>query len=227
VTRIGTHFAFLLDLDGVLVDTEPLQFEAYRHALKIRGVRLDWRFEEYCQAAHFGSVVLRRVLAKEAPDLIEPDESWESIYADKNTRYLELLERQGAALNPGARDLLAILDRRQVTHAVVTHSTRQAIAMLRGQHPSLDAIEHWVTREDYGEAKPKPDGYLTALDVLDLKPHQAIGLEDSPRGLAALHAAGIPAVFVSRLDYPKLDVKRHGSPRQVETLKEVVVELTS
>jgi len=195
--------AYLFDLDGVLVRSEQLHQEAYRQACARHGHRLDWSFERYCLAAHYGPERLEEELRAAMPGLLE-EIGFAALYGEKSQIYMHLLS-QGVPLQPGAEDVLQRLKRGRLAHAVVTNSTREQTALLRRHHAVLDAVEEWVTREDYAAAKPAPDAYLEALRRLAVTPDQAIGFEDTPRGLRALVAAGVPGVLVSSVAYPDLD----------------------
>lgn len=195
--------AYLFDFDGVLVATEPIHFEAYRRALAALGYDLDWDFPRYCRMAHYGSDELRRNLGESFPTLFATT-SWDELYADKSRRYLGIVEEGGILLTPGARELLERLAAADAPRAVVTHSQRVQIDALRRQHPILDSVPLWLTREDYDGAKPAPDGYLEALRRLGREAGRCIGFEDTPRGLQSLAAAGVPAVLVSDVAYPDL-----------------------
>ncbi|HEV8631461.1 MAG TPA: HAD family phosphatase [Thermoanaerobaculia bacterium] len=195
---------FLFDLDGVLVRSEELHHEAYRRACAARGFVLPWSFERYCLAAHYGPEHLQEELRRELPDLLAGERGWDLLYGEKSRRYLELLAGEDVPLQPGAAAALQRLAAAAAPHAVVTNSTRQQTALLRRRHAALDAVPLWVTREDYAEAKPAPDAYRAALQLLGAPPTQAVGFEDTPRGLQALAAAGVPAVLVSGIPYPDL-----------------------
>jgi HAD superfamily hydrolase (TIGR01509 family) len=195
--------AFLFDLDGVLVRSEELHHEAYREACARHGRALDWTFARYCVAAHYGPERLQEELRVALPGLLE-GVGWSALYAEKSRLYLELLAGGGATLQPGAATTLERLATTDAKRAVVTNSTREQTALLRAQHPALASVREWVTREDYAAAKPAPDSYALALHRLGAAAADAVGLEDTPRGLQALAAAGVTAVLVTRIDYPDL-----------------------
>jgi HAD superfamily hydrolase (TIGR01509 family) len=196
--------AFLLDLDGVLVRTEELHHDAYRRAAQARGFVLPWGFERYCVAAHYGQDRLREELAAELPGLLERAGGWDGFHRDKSRIYLDLLAAGDVGLQPGAAELLRRLAAEGRPRAIVTNATAEQTAMLRRLQPVLEGVPVWVTREDYAAAKPAPDAYLTALDRLGARAAESLGFEDTPRGVQALAAAGVPAVLVTRVTYPRL-----------------------
>ena len=175
----------LFDLDGVLADTEPLHWAAYREVLLELGV--DVGIEEYRRRfiSHGGG-------PEYACETYRLPLTAEALRARKEPRYLALL-RRGVPPRPGARAALERL-RGGFRTAVATNSERAEVELILGSlglSPLLDAI---VTREDYREAKPAPDAYLTAAARLGLRAEECAVVEDTPRGLGAALAAGMRAV---------------------------------
>ena len=81
--------------------------------------------------------------------------------------------------------------------AIVTTSKRVDFELI---HQHRDIVRHMdfvLAREDYDQAKPEPEPYLTALSRFGAKPHQALVIEDSERGLRAAVAAKISCVVVA------------------------------
>ena len=61
-----------------------------------------------------------------------------------------------------------------------------------------DAVSLIVSMEDVPRGKPQPDGYLRALELLGLRPDEAVAIEDSPPGVAAAQAAGLRCAALTR-----------------------------
>jgi HAD superfamily hydrolase (TIGR01509 family) len=80
--------------------------------------------------------------------------------------------------------------------ALVTGSGRADIDLMHRRTGLLGLFRVIVTREDYPEAKPAPDGYLEAAKRLGLAPQRCLAVEDSARGLGAAIAAGMRCVVV-------------------------------
>jgi HAD superfamily hydrolase (TIGR01509 family) len=194
---------YMLDLDGLLVRTEELHFAAYSEMCSRRGFRLTWDFSSYCLAAHYGQERLHQALSAALPELFRQEPRWEILHREKGAIYLETLAARGAELQPGARELLVGLSAARRPWVVVTNSARDQRQLLQRHVPELAVAQHWVTREDYVRAKPHPDAYLCGLRRFGIEPDRALGLEDTPRGVEALRAAGVAALLVSRIRYPR------------------------
>ena len=179
--------AILFDLDGTLVDTERLQWQAYRETLLRYGV--DVSLEEYA----------RRFIAEGGgPEWacrthrlpIDP----ETLRAKKAVVYRRLVPDAVRAC-AGAADALARLAD-AYTLAVVTNSARGETEAILDRVGMRGAFATLVTREDYAAAKPAPDGYLEAARRLAQPARACVVVEDTARGTAAGVAAGMAVVAV-------------------------------
>ncbi|OLD99009.1 MAG: hypothetical protein AUG91_07750 [Actinobacteria bacterium 13_1_20CM_4_69_9] len=100
-------------------------------------------------------------------------------------------------MRPGIADYLAEAERRGLKTAIVSSSTTEWIE----RHlQRLDRVNGWgaivAANGDVERAKPQPDLYLEALDVLALQPSEAIAFEDSLNGIRAAKGAGVFVVAV-------------------------------
>jgi HAD superfamily hydrolase (TIGR01509 family) len=204
----------LFDLDGTLADTEPLQWEAYRRALRPFGV--DVGQEEYRRhwiAVDGGAEYACRTYG------LSCDAA--ALRAKKAIEYRALIHA-GVSPRPGARDALARL-RSHYRLAVATHTVRaEADVVLRhlGFRDLLDAV---VTREDYDAPKPAPDAYRTAARALGLEPAESVVVEDTWRGVRAGLAAGCVVVAVpNELTW---DNDFTGAARRLDGLADLTVDL--
>jgi HAD superfamily hydrolase (TIGR01509 family) len=175
----------LFDLDGVLADSERLQWAAYRRVLAEFGV--DVGMDEY--RVHWIATGGGPEYACRTYGLpITPAE----LRARKGPVYLAIAAEQVVA-RAGAREAL---ERLRPTHrlALATNSTRAEVEVILGRlgiGGHLDAI---VAREDYTRAKPAPDAYLAAARALGLTPAECVVVEDTARGVQAGVAAGMAVV---------------------------------
>ena len=177
----------LFDLDGVLADTEPLHWAAYREVLLELGV--DVGIDEY----------RHRFISRGGGPEYAVEQYRLPITADelrerKLPRYLALL-RRGVQPRPGARAALERL-RGGYHTAVATNSVRTEVDLILGALGLAPLLDTVVTREDYRDAKPAPDAYLTAAARVGLGAEECIVIEDTPRGVGAALAAGMRAVAV-------------------------------
>jgi len=180
--------ACLFDLDGLLLDTEPLHSQAWQDA-----------------AGHFGlTIAPERLLAlrgRRRVDCAEQVRQWMAADAlDPPSVDALLAVRQpiaeallpGAQPMPGARSLIECLAQTRVPMALVTSSSRSAVDRKAAPHRWLAAIALRVHGDDpeLQAGKPAPDPYRLAACRLGVDPRQCWAFEDSLAGARSAAAAG-------------------------------------
>jgi HAD superfamily hydrolase (TIGR01509 family) len=180
--------AVLFDMDGLLVDTEPLWFETETEVM----ARLGAPWTKQDQAALLGGSMERSVaylLAKATRPA--PPAEVERWMLDG------ILSRAAAGrvtVLPGVRELLAEVSAAGLPYALVTSSQREfAEAVLAGTGFRFPVT---VCAEDVPASKPDPAPYQLAAKLLDVEPARCVALEDSPNGVASAAAAGCLVVAV-------------------------------
>jgi HAD superfamily hydrolase (TIGR01509 family) len=184
--------ALLFDMDGLLVDTEPLWLETETEVMARLGA--PWGQED--QQALLGGSMARTVAYVLSKARVHPDElpSPEAI-----ARWLldGMLARAAAgrvAIQPGARALLAEVAAAGLPYGLVTSSERElAAAVLKATGFRFPVV---VTGDDVVAHKPDPEPYLLAAALLGVDPARCVALEDSPNGVASAGAAGCLVVAV-------------------------------
>jgi beta-phosphoglucomutase len=195
--EIDPYQLFLFDFDGTLVNTEELHYKAYLKMCSDRGFPLEWDERTYMRHAAHTATGIKEGIYKELPALQHEEPHWDILYQEKKRAYMELLQGGEVFLMPGVEELLKKLEQKGVKRCVVTHSPLEQIALIRSQHPILNSISEWITREDYSQPKPSPECYEKALAKLKAPGERCIGFEDSPRGLKALLKTEAEAVLLS------------------------------
>jgi HAD superfamily hydrolase (TIGR01509 family) len=183
--------AVLFDMDGLLIDSEPLWLEAERSVM----ARLGSGWTEADQMALLGGSLERTVrylLAKAArPAPAQAIAEW--LMAGMNER----VRRDGVPLRPGARELLTAVAAAGLPHALVTSSERSFMdAVLASTGLRFDVL---VCAEDVTVTKPDPEPYLLAAKRIGVHPADCFALEDSPNGVASAGAAGCRVFAVPSL----------------------------
>lgn len=180
--------AVLLDMDGTLVDTEDIWWDAEVSIFAELGHALA---EEYRE------VVVGGPMARSASFLIEAtgaDIALAELSGLLNSRFTELLDGTVPML-PGARRLLTELAAHGVPTALVSASHRRVMdRLLRSIGPENFALT--VAGDEIGRTKPHPDPYLFAAAGLAAEPARCVVIEDTATGVTAAEAAGCRVVAV-------------------------------
>lgn len=181
--------AVLFDFDGVLFDSEPVRFRAGAQALAEIGVSLKWDDFTRCWLGRTDEAGLRDILGAR----FEADGP--RVIARRNVLYEERLDEVQPFTDAG-RFLRRIPEGTQL--AIATGSRRLEVEGILWRAVMTQSFHAIVTAEDYSHAKPAPDPFLAAARLLKLSPAACLVIEDSPSGVAAAHAAGMPVVAVER-----------------------------
>jgi HAD superfamily hydrolase (TIGR01509 family) len=183
------------DFDGLLVNTEPLHHLAYNLTLDSLGFAVNFTYPTYCKIAHSQD----RLLLKKTVESIHPNfkMEWEDLRALKTDCYRNLIKENRLSPMEGVEELIDKLLDQNIAICIVTNSDRAAIVDIAENLPFLKKIPVWITRENYPLPKPAPDGYLKALELHGVTKQEAIGLEDSAKGISSLEKAGIDYLFIN------------------------------
>jgi mannitol-1-/sugar-/sorbitol-6-phosphatase len=179
--------AALFDLDGTLVDSEPVHRAAWRSFFASRG----WEVSEETYAAHF--------LGRRGADAFRSvDGPWRN--EDPEALLQEVLTHLSAESTepgtvPGAADLVRSVHAAGAPIAVVTSAPRAWVDEALAFVGVADLVSVVVSAEDVTAGKPDPEGYLAACDRLGVDPAHVAAFEDSVSGVTAAAAAGIARVI--------------------------------
>ncbi|MEX1323687.1 MAG: HAD-IA family hydrolase [Synechococcaceae cyanobacterium] len=190
--------ALLWDVDGTLAETERDGHRlAFNRAFAEQGVPLHWDAQGY--GAWLAIAGGRERIRAALRDLegSEPDPARvEALQASKQRHYGALMAAGGLSLRPGVAALIAAAAAAGVRQAIVTTSGRAAVQALaeRLLGSLATAFELWVCGDDVSRKKPDPEAYALVLRRLGVEAGDALAIEDSPAGLEAAVAAGVPCL---------------------------------
>jgi HAD superfamily hydrolase (TIGR01509 family) len=191
--------AVMFDLDGLMIDSEPLQKQAWQATLCCYGREMD--------EATFARLIGLRISedAVVLRDRFNLPVTAEVLLHQRTERFLASLPGRLEAM-PGLRELWADLRARGLKRALVTSGERRYVALVMCELNLDGAFDAMVVAEDVTRGKPAPDVYLLAAERLGLPPAQCLVLEDAPNGVAAAKAAGMICVAVPNEDTRALDL---------------------
>ena len=183
--------AVLFDMDGLLVDTEPLWLETETAVMARLGA--PWTPQD--QQALLGGSMQRTVsyLLGKATRPVPP----ETVARWMLDGMLDRAADGRVVVRPGARELVAEVAAAGLPYALVTSSERRfAEAVLAATGMTFPVT---VCGEDVTATKPDPEPYLLAAKLLDADPARCVVLEDSPNGVASAAAAGCRVLAIPSL----------------------------
>jgi len=182
--------AVFWDNDGVLVDTEPLYYQATRETLATVGV--DLTPEQYYQfflVQNCGAFHLAQAKGLS-------DAAIDELRDARNARYNDLLKTSPVAI-AGVEQVLRQM-KGKFMMGIVTSSHREHFDTTHQHTTLVQYIDFVLTSEDYSVTKPDPAPYLAAIQRSGCRPEECVVVEDSERGLIAATRAGLKCVVIPR-----------------------------
>jgi len=200
--------AIVFDFDGVIANSEPLHFRAFRDVLAGAGVELAER-DYYARYLGYDDVGVFKAVGADRGHAWS-DRNVADFVADKALR-LEELEHGASVLFPGAADAV----RRAAAVVPLAIASGALGPEIRRILNGANLSQHFaaiVSAEDTPQSKPAPDPYIRAVELLraavggpPLKASECVAIEDSRWGLESAHAAGLWTVGLTN-SYAPVDL---------------------
>jgi HAD superfamily hydrolase (TIGR01509 family) len=192
VTRPPVH-AVILDMDGLLIDTEP----AWRVALSAVFAGLGIPLSERDLLDSTGQPIDELIVdwRKRQPPGDRISEPTDAEVADRLTDQLIAHVMTEGQPMPGVTAMIARFERYRLPLAIASSSPLRLIDVVCDRL-GLAGIQVRCSGLDEVQGKPAPDVYLTAARRLGVAPADCLAMEDSPRGIAAAKSAGMRCVAV-------------------------------
>jgi len=186
--------ALILDMDGVLADTEPLHVRAWDLALS--GISSAVVLKERARLSGMSSPdIARELILTFALPLSVEELVWK-----KRGIYRGMIE-SGLSAFPGLVDELSLWRDRPL--ALATSSPREETAMMLERMGFAGWFDPVITCDDVRRAKPAPDCYALAAQRLGMRPADCIVIEDSAHGIRAAQDAGARVLAVTTTAMPE------------------------
>ncbi|MFW5709676.1 MAG: HAD family hydrolase [Chloroflexota bacterium] len=207
--------AVIFDMDGLLVDTERVWYEAEEAFLESFG-------HVYTAEAREAIVGLRmdEFLAKlKVIYSLEP--TVETLSAMLMDRVMTLLETEVRA-QPGAHEIIRYVRDAGLPYAIASSSPMGVINATLASQGWGDFFKIRCSADDDLNGKPAPDVYLRAAETLGVDPQKCLALEDSPNGARAAVAAGMTCYAVPDLTHTRRDAFTDITPNVFDSLHDVL-----
>lgn len=188
--------AVIFDMDGVLLDTEPLAARAWTEAAASLGVAFDADLALRMVGRNWLDCVA--IAHAHYPSGYPVD----ALLSRWHAAYDAIVARDGLALKPGALELLDWLDEARIPRAVATSTRRERALDKLGRTALLPRFAAVVGGDEVERGKPAPDIYLEAARRIGADAGACVVLEDSEPGVRAALAAKMTPIMVPDLAPP-------------------------
>lgn len=209
VNPVGLR-SIIFDCDGVLVDSEPLHFAAFRKALAADGaVMTEELYNEQYLALDDRGAFSKFYQAQGRP--LSPEEL-KDFLEKKADIFQQLVETEGILPYPAVPEFVMAVSQRYPL-AIASGARRHELEMvleMAGIRPYFEAI---ISADDVEKGKPDPESFLKAVQSLNdsgkrttpIKPAECAVIEDSIQGIDSAHAAGMKCIAVAT-SYPAFEL---------------------
>lgn len=211
--------AVIFDFDGVIVDTEPLHYEAFQRLLEPLGMGFSW--DQYVET-YMGFDDRDAFLEAFRNDKAALSPADLQSLIDRKADLFQDIIRGGISAYPGVVDLIRSIRASRTPLAICSGALRSDIAPILETLGIAACFDVIVTAEDVARSKPDPECYrlahtrLNEFWRLELDPGQVLAIEDTPAGITAAKGAGLRVIAVTN-SYPAPHLSQ--ADRIVETLE--------
>lgn len=189
---LKTPHVLIFDFDGLIVDTEWPEFQAWQELCQHYNVELS--IEAWLPCIGTGATTQVFDPHTHVETLVGCTLDREEVRAAVKPRHIELIEMQPVL--PGVETLLREAKQRGLGLAVASSSPRTWVEGHLSRLGLLDLFDTLACGNEVKRTKPYPDLYLTALDQLGAQAQHALAFEDSLNGMRAAQQAGIFCVVI-------------------------------
>ena len=195
-------------MDGVLYDSMPCHVQAWGETLSKWGLKVAPE-DIYMMEGRTGNstidIIIKQNLGREATQ-----EERETIYTQKAQRFVEL--NATPKLIPNVLDVLEKVRQLGLKRMVVTGSGQPTLFNNLDEHfPGFFDKDLIVTAYDVQYGKPHPEPYLMGLKKANVRPDEAIVIENAPLGIESAVAAGIYTIAVNTGPLPDEVLRNSGA----------------
>ncbi|QMU56343.1 MAG: HAD-IA family hydrolase [Candidatus Mycalebacterium zealandia] len=181
--------AVIFDMDGVLIDSEPLWEETEIKLLKSMGAEYDPAFRD--NVVGLSQVDSSKLIIAEFGLDCSPEE-----LIEKRLNLLLRVYDEKLTMFDGAKPLINGLRERGIKTALASSSPTEAISFVLEKFSIRDLFDAVISGDCIKNGKPAPDIYLLAAAEIGVKPSECAAIEDSPKGAQSAAAAGMFCIAI-------------------------------
>src|SRR5512146_687004 len=193
--------AVIFDFDGVIVDTEPLHYNAFRRVLEPLGISFTWKAYVDIYLGFDDRDAFREAFRTHGRAL---DDRRLLRLVEAKSRVFQDAIRGGVKAYPGTLPMIESLHASGVPMAICSGALRSDIDPILSGLGIARCFFHIITAEDVRKSKPDPECYVLALRRLSQSrpqvisaPRNCLAVEDTPAGIEAAKGAGLSVLAVT------------------------------
>ncbi|MBD1831725.1 HAD family phosphatase [Cyanobacteria bacterium FACHB-472] len=192
--------AVLFDFNGVIIKDEAIHRDLIDEILISENLRSKpGEYRQFC-LGRSDRACLKQILTNRGREV--RDGYLTQLVNRKAQAYQEALDKlEELPIYPGVEDFIQKLRLHEVKLAIVSDALRTEVELVLNRTGLLEHFSVIIAADDITTSKPEPDGYLLAIERLNLKASNCLAIEDTPAGIQAARSAGVQVVGVAHT-YP-------------------------
>ena len=192
--------AVLFDFNGVIIKDEAIHRGLIDEILISENLRSKpGEYRQFC-LGRSDRAFLKQILTNRGREV--RDGYLTQLVNRKTQAYQQALDKlEELPIYPGLEDFIQKLRLHEVKLAIVSDALRAEVELVLNRTGLLEHFSVIIAADDTTTSKPEPDGYLLAIERLNLKASNCLAIEDTPAGIQAARSAGVQVVGVAHT-YP-------------------------
>ena len=178
----------ILDMDGVILDSEPIHLEATNRVLKKFGAKLSYgeniSLQGIAEIPYWKTLMDRFGFSEDVTVLIK----------EKEKHMFDILSRKELAPSEGLLEFLRALRKRRIPIGLASSSQLNQINFILRKLGLREFFSAITSGEEISEGKPEPRIYLETARRLGVPPQRCVAIEDSRNGLISAKRAGMKVI---------------------------------
>jgi len=204
----------IFDLDGLLVNSQPLQYKAYNHVFSKYGYPLSKdKWEEWIQNSHHVKDWIKKHNLPLNP---------EKIRAEKKEIYDQLIASK-LNLMSGAKKVVKLLSKKYRL-CIASSSRIESIEAVLQKFDLHSKFEKLISDTELEKGKPYPDIFLKAAKLMQVSPEVCLVIEDSSAGVRAAKSAGMKCIICPDPFVKKQCCEYQNADKIVRSLEEITLK---
>ena len=211
----------LCDLDGTLINSESVFFEAFKEILNEK-FNIEISFYEYeeNELNKNSNLINKLKLENKIPNNILEEDIMNEVYNRYLNKFKELIKDDDVYLN---FELLKRIKNKGIKIGLISTSKREFINLILQDLKLDNLFDIIVSREDVINLKPSPEAYIKAINSLRINTDECIAVEDSYRGIEASTNANIKTIKVSEYSKQSQNIKNAISIDKISRLLLILI----
>lgn len=208
--------AVIFDMDGVIVDTEPIYYERLHEFLKFNNIHPELEDLDKIAGASARDAweAIQRIWGKPL-NKDKYEQAYEDYFKDRPVDNREIV-------NPDLTTLLDWLKKENYQIALASSSSIEEIQKVLEECDLKHYFESVLSGDMFKKSKPNPEIYFKSAEQLNVKPEECLVLEDSTYGITAAKDAGM-YVLAKRDD--RFNFKQELAHKIIDRLTDAIPEL--